>query len=81
MLIRGLRGSRDLEEEFRLANLNKQLVGVETIFLASHQEFSLISSTSIRELGLFGRRLPNMVPAEIEEEVWGKLIERLHKPS
>jgi ATP sulfurylase len=34
-----------------------------------------ISSTRIRELAMFGRRLENFVPKEIEDEVYSKLFE------
>jgi len=67
----------DIDEEFRLAHFNKQLAGIETIFLSASDAHIKTSSSGIRELAYFGRRLPGLVPPEIEDEVWKKAIERL----
>jgi len=76
-MLGGLRGQSDIDEEFRLAHFNKQLAGIETIFLSASDAHIKTSSSGIRELAYFGRRLPGLVPPEIEDEVWKKAIERL----
>lgn len=49
-IIRGLRNSTDHGYERSIALMNRQLAGVETIFLPSAPEHAHISSTIVREL-------------------------------
>jgi pantetheine-phosphate adenylyltransferase len=49
-ILRGLRNSTDHGYERSIALMNRQLTGVETIFLPSAPEHAHISSTIVREL-------------------------------
>lgn len=50
-LVRGIRGSDDIEYEIQLAQLNNQLAGeLETILLPPSVEWRYLSSTMIREI-------------------------------
>jgi len=50
-LVRGIRGSDDLEYEIQLAQLNNQLAGeLETIFFPPSVTWRYLSSTMIREI-------------------------------
>lgn len=65
-LIRGLRGSSDLEYEISLAQLNHQLAGtLDTIFLPPSIEWRHLSSTMVREIfrhhGNVEQFVPNVV--------------------
>lgn len=50
-LLRGIRGSDDLEYEIQLAQLNNKLAGqLETVFLPPAVEWRYLSSTIVREI-------------------------------
>ena len=50
-MIRGIRGSDDVEYEIQLAQLNNQLAGeLETIFFPPSVTWRYLSSTMIREI-------------------------------
>ncbi len=49
-IIRGVRNCTDFQYEQDLAQINKQLSGIETIFLFSSPEFSNISSSIVRDI-------------------------------
>lgn len=50
-LIRGIRGSDDIEYEIQLAQLNEKLSeGLETIFLPPSVQWRYLSSTMVREI-------------------------------
>lgn len=50
-LLRGIRGSDDLEYEIQLAQLNNKLAGqLETVFLPPAVEWRFLSSTIVREI-------------------------------
>lgn len=50
VLVRGVRGNMDFEYERNLADTNREISGIETVFLISEPELSFISSSMIREL-------------------------------
>ena len=49
-LIRGIRNSIDSEYEKSIAQMNKDLSGIETVFLMTAPEFSAINSSIVREI-------------------------------
>ena len=56
--------------------INRELCDKETVFLLASAERVHISSSRIRELAMFNRKLENFVPKEIEEEVYKRLFEK-----
>lgn len=54
-LLRGVRSIKDYEYEQQMADINRQLCGVETVLLFTKPEFASISSSVVRELAHFGR--------------------------
>ncbi|MBX7067105.1 MAG: pantetheine-phosphate adenylyltransferase [Parachlamydiales bacterium] len=65
-LIRGLRAGSDFDSEFQMAQANKRIGGIETVFLVADDRHSQISSTLIREIAYFHGPLHDFVPTEIE---------------
>ncbi len=65
-LIRGLRSESDFEPEFQMAQANKRMGGIETLFLMADERYSHMSSTLIREIAYFKGPLHDFVPKEIE---------------
>lgn len=59
--------------------INRRLSGRETIFLMASSSRVHISSSRIRELSMFGKKLENFVPPEIEEEVYAYLFDHYSK--
>ena len=58
-----------------MALCNRELCGKETVFLLSSKELVHISSSRIRELAMFNRRLEGFIPTEIEDIVYSRLFE------
>ena len=50
MVIKGLRTAADLDYELQFASMNRDLTGVETVFLPTEPAFSQTSSSLIREV-------------------------------
>ena len=65
-LVKGLRGVGDLEVELRMAQTNRQIGDVETVFLASAPERSHLASSFVREIARLGGRLDHAVPPAVE---------------
>jgi len=65
-ILRGLRNSTDHGYERSIALMNRQIAGVETIFLPSAPEHAHISSTIVRELLANKADVSALVPMKIE---------------
>ncbi|KRM89171.1 pantetheine-phosphate adenylyltransferase [Liquorilactobacillus vini] len=67
IIIRGVRNVKDFDFEKDMAILNRKLDNkIETLFLPSSPEFSMISSSYIKEIAYFGGSLRKLVPASVE---------------
>ncbi|MCR4632171.1 MAG: pantetheine-phosphate adenylyltransferase [Treponema sp.] len=63
VLIRGVRSTNDFAYEFELASMNQNLnPGIETVFLQSKEKYSIVKSSSIKQLAQFGGDISRMVP-------------------
>ena len=61
-ILRGIRSVKDYEYENQLADVNRQLTGVETILLFSDPQLSSVSSSIVRELAHFGKDIKPFLP-------------------
>ena len=62
-----------------MGHINRKLSNKETVFLLSSPSRVHVSSSIIRELSMYERRLENFVPEEIEEEVYEHLFNHYRK--
>lgn len=77
VIIRGLRAVSDFEYEFQLATMNRHLRSeVETIFLTPAEEYTFVSSTFVREIGVLGGDISPFVPPGVAAALARKRAER-----
>lgn len=69
-IVRGLRGTADLPFEMQLAEANRAIGGVETVFLCCQPKYGMISSTIVRDCASHGAPIQSMVPGEIVEKIY-----------
>ncbi|HTL88692.1 MAG TPA: pantetheine-phosphate adenylyltransferase [Leptolyngbya sp.] len=70
-LIRGLRAVSDFEMELQMAHTNKTLsTQIETVFLATSNEHSFLSSSVVKEIARFGGSIDHLVPAHVAAEIY-----------
>jgi phosphopantetheine adenylyltransferase len=62
-----------------MAIVNRRLCSKETVFLMASSGRIHISSTFIRELAMYERKLDNFVPPIVEEEVYAYLFDYYKK--
>lgn len=66
ILLRGLRSVKDFEYEADIAAMNKmQNAQVETVFLASDEQYRFVSSSLIKEVAMFGGDISGLVPENV----------------
>ena len=74
VIVRGVRALADFEHEFELSLMNRSLnPRIETIFLPTDQQYSVIRSSAIREIAGFGGDISGMVPPSVASALHEKL--------
>ena len=70
-IIRGLRAMSDFEYELQIAHTNRSLnKEMETIFLATENRHSFLSSSLVKEVARFGGDVDHMVPKSIANDLY-----------
>ncbi len=76
VIIRGLRAVSDFEFEFQLATMNRHLQPeVESVFLTPAEEYTFVSSTFVREIGILGGDIAPFVPDVVAAAIARKRAE------
>jgi len=71
VLLRGLRAISDFEIELQMAHINKTLsIDIETVFLATSNEYSFLSSSVVKEIARFGGSVDHLVPTHIALDIY-----------
>ncbi len=66
MVVRGLRAITDFEYEIQMAQTNRILdEGVDTIFLTTNIEYSYLSSSTVKEVAMFGGDISKFLPESV----------------
>ena len=70
VVVKGLRAVSDFEQEVQMAVINRKLnPRLETMFLASSEKYTCLSSTIVKEMARYGANLAEFVPREIVDDV------------
>lgn len=62
-LLRGVRTVADFEYERNMADINRDISGVDTVILFAEPSLSMVSSSMVRELSRFGMDVKRYMPA------------------
>ena len=74
VIVKGLRAVSDFDYELQMAQMNRSLAGVETVFVPTTPEYSFLASSLVKEVATHGGDVSRLVPAH----VLARLRERLH---
>ncbi|MGB3403589.1 MAG: pantetheine-phosphate adenylyltransferase [Microcoleaceae cyanobacterium] len=79
VLLRGLRVLSDFEMELQMAHTNKTLSDtIETVFLATSNEYSFLSSSVVKEIAKFGGSVDHLVPKHVARDIYRCYAKNLH---
>jgi len=74
-VFRGVRAFSDFEYEFQMALMNRKLnPDLETLFLMPKEEYSIISSRLVREVGSMGGDISSFVPDALKDRITRRLL-------
>ncbi|MET4588674.1 pantetheine-phosphate adenylyltransferase [Arthrobacter sp. 754] len=68
-IVKGLRSSSDFDYELPMATMNRQLSGVETVFLPAEAHYLHLSSTLIKEVAGLGGNVSDYVPRSVQKRM------------
>jgi pantetheine-phosphate adenylyltransferase len=75
-VIRGLRAVSDFEYEFQMSLVNRKMdEELVTVFLMTHDKYSYLNSSIVKELARFDADISSFVPLFVKE----KILEKLRK--
>lgn len=68
-VVKGLRNTLDYAYECEMASLNRQMTGIETLFVMTSGESQYISSSRVREIASLHGDISKFVPAAIVNQI------------
>jgi pantetheine-phosphate adenylyltransferase len=71
-IVKGLRAVSDFENELQMAQMNRQLSGIETLFIPTTSTSAFVASRLLREVARYGGDVSAFVP----KVVWLRLQEK-----
>ena len=73
VVVKGLRTVGDYEFEFQMAQMNRHLTGIETVFMATKADWSYVSSSLVKEVARLGGSVSGLVPSVVERALKERL--------
>jgi pantetheine-phosphate adenylyltransferase len=74
VIVKGLRAVSDFEYEFQMASMNNKLdPSKETVFMMTKAEYCYLSSSSVKQVAMFGGCIKGLVPEEIIPDIMRKV--------
>jgi pantetheine-phosphate adenylyltransferase len=74
MIVKGLRAVSDFDFELQMAQMNRNLTGVETFFVPTSPQWSYLSSSLIKDVVRFGGDVSGLVPDFVRGRLQDKLV-------
>jgi pantetheine-phosphate adenylyltransferase len=75
VISKGLRAT-DFGYELQMAQMNRQLTGVDTVFLPTAPQWAFVSSSLVREVATLGGDVSPFLPARIAERTMARVASR-----
>ncbi len=75
VVVKGLRAVSDFEYEIQMAQMNRRLAGVETLFMTTSPSWSFLSSSLVKEVARFGGDVSGLVPPVVAERLRERVAE------
>ena len=75
-IVKGLRAVSDFDYELQMAQMNRQLAGVETLFVPTSATYSYLSSSLLKEVAAHGGDVAGLVPDVVATRLRERLAAR-----
>ena len=75
VIVKGLRAVSDFDYELQMAQLNRGLAGIETVFMPTNPEYSFLASSLVKDVARWGGDVSSLVPAEVLSRLERRRVE------
>jgi pantetheine-phosphate adenylyltransferase len=75
-IVKGLRAVSDFDYELQMAQMNRSLAPVETVFVPTTPEYSFLASSLVKEVATYGGDVSDLVPSAVLPRLTARLEER-----
>jgi pantetheine-phosphate adenylyltransferase len=65
VIVKGLRAVSDFDYELQMAQMNRGLAGVDTLFMPTNPEYSFLASSLVKEIAKWGGDVASLVPPTV----------------
>jgi pantetheine-phosphate adenylyltransferase len=65
VIVKGLRAVSDFDYELQMAQMNRGLAGVDTLFMPTNPEYSFLASSLVKEIANWGGDVSALVPETV----------------
>jgi pantetheine-phosphate adenylyltransferase len=72
VIVKGLRAVSDFDYELQMAQMNRGLAGIDTLFMPTNPEYSFLASSLVKEIAKWGGDVSALVPPNVLK----RLVER-----
>ena len=72
VIVKGLRAVGDFEYELQMAQMNRELAGVETLFVPTAPQVGHLSSSLVKQIATFGGDVSRLVPKAVLDRLLAK---------
>jgi pantetheine-phosphate adenylyltransferase len=76
VIVKGLRAISDFDYEWQMAQMNRVLAGVDTLFMPTNPEFSFLASSLVKDIATYGGDVSSMLPEVVHERLLTRIKER-----
>jgi pantetheine-phosphate adenylyltransferase len=76
VIVKGLRAVSDFDYELQMAQMNRGLAGIDTMFMPTNPEYSFLASSLVKEIATYGGDVSSLVPEVVHERMLSRLKER-----
>ncbi|KZB81410.1 pantetheine-phosphate adenylyltransferase [Amycolatopsis regifaucium] len=73
---KGLRSVSDFDYELQMAQMNRELTGLETLLMANNPAYGFVSSSLVKEVAALGGDIEHLVPPVVFKRLMEKYSER-----
>ncbi|SDB99263.1 Phosphopantetheine adenylyltransferase [Geodermatophilus telluris] len=72
VVVKGLRAVSDFEYELQMAQMNRELAGIETLFVPTAPQVGHLSSSLVKQIATFGGDVSRLVPRGVLDRLLAK---------
>ena len=69
VVVKGIRAASDFDYELQMAQMNRHIGGLDTVFVPTNPTWSYISSSLIKEVARFGGDVSGLVPPGVADRL------------